>query len=94
MKKLILTIIYPLWFFFAKTLVGNVVWGYVIMSLPALALILINPEILMQDTSSEKDDLAHGLGFFSLMLSPFTLSLSMKINDYLIDSYEKSNYRV
>jgi hypothetical protein len=92
MKRVLFTIIYPFWFFFAKTWLGGVLMICLIPMTPALLIGLIFPN-LMNMTGEEAKSFAGGLAIFSLLLSPFIAMPLMVFSDYLETHYEKWKYK-
>jgi len=93
MTKLILTIIYPLWYFLAKTLVGGILM--LVLSVCTLPLIihLIWPS-LGDITGEEAEALGQGLGFLSILAAPFCGMFYMSLSLSLEIEYEKLGYKV
>ena len=92
MKKILLTTLYPFWFFFAKTWFGNVMMIPMALA-PLLILIhLIFPDLLMT-TGEEAEGIGNGVGILTLLSSPFTGMMFMTIGDKLQANYESWNYK-
>ena len=93
MKKVLLTIIYPFWFFFAKTWLGGVTMICLVPITPALLLSLIFSSI-MKSTGEEAKNLGMGLAMFSLLLSPFIVVPLVTFGYYLESNYQKWDYKI
>ena len=92
MKRALFTIIYPFWFFFAKTWFGGVLMICLVPMTPALLISLIFPNI-MNTTGEEAKSIGGGLAIFSLLLSPFIAMPLMALGVYLESHYEKWKYK-
>lgn len=92
MKRILFTILYPFWFFLAKTWLGTVLMICIIPVTPALIINALLPE-LINSTLEENKDTAVGLAIFSLLISPFFAMLLMEIGDYLEKHYKKWGYK-
>ena len=92
MKKLGLSIIYPLWFFFGKTWFGNVLMIPVsLMPIPILISVIF-PE-LMSTTGEGSQGIGTGLAILTLLCVPLTGGGFMMLSDYLENNYEKWSYK-
>jgi len=92
MKKIILSIVYPIWFFFAKTWLGGLVMiPIVIMPVPTVVSVVC-PESI--PTSKEA---AEGLGYIVTLVAFIcaipVAGLLMDLSDRMEDEYKKLNYR-
>lgn len=92
MEKILLTILYPFWFFFAKTWFGNIMMIPISLAPLPILIHLIFPDLLMT-TGEEAEGIGIGIGILTLLCSPFTGMLFMMIGDNLETNYEKLNYK-
>jgi diacylglycerol kinase len=92
MKRVLFTIIYPFWFFLAKTWLGVVLMICLVPIIPALLIGLVFQSI-MNTTGEEAKDIGGGLAIFSLLLSPFIAMTLMSFGWYLEKHYEKWKYK-
>lgn len=92
MKKILLTPLYPFWFFFSATWIGNVMMIPIVLSPIPILLSIIFPD-LMNTTGEEAEGIGTGVGILTLLCSPFTAVLFMRIGYYLEHNYEKWNYK-
>ena len=92
MKKLILSLLYPFWFFLARTIAGNCIMMMVVLFIP-MGLISLLPGF-QNLSGSAAESVGMGVAMFSLLLSPFTSSVIWDINDYLETNYKNYSYRV
>jgi hypothetical protein len=92
MKRALFTIIYPFWFFFAKTWLGGVLMICLIPMTPALLIGLIFPNV-MNVTGEEATGIGGGLAILSLLLSPFIAMPLMAFGYHLERHYEKWKYK-
>ncbi len=92
MKKILLTTLYPFWFFFAKTWFGNV-----IMIPIALALIPILIYLIFNDSLIESPEYVQSTGIgatiLTLLSSPFSIVFFMCISGKLESNYHRWNYK-
>ena len=91
--KILLTIVYPVWYVLAKTWVGNVLCGIISISLlPTLLSVFFYNE-MFNVTEQENEDTAMGMGGLSLLVAPF-IGLGMIIlSVYMEDYYEEWGYK-
>lgn len=92
MKKLILSLLYPFWFFLARTIAGNCIMMMVVLFIP-MSLISLIPGF-QNLTGSTAESVGMGVAMFSLLVSPFTCSVFWNINDYLETNYKSYSYKV
>jgi len=92
MKKVLLTILSPLWFFLAKTQFGCILMLVLIPAIPGLIIALIF-HTAMKDTGESARSLARGLAMFGLLASPFIAAPLMRLGSYLESHYRKWRYR-
>jgi hypothetical protein len=92
MKKILLTILYPFWFFFAKTWFGNIMMIPIALSPIPILIHLIFPDAMMT-TGEEGESIGTGVGVLTLLCSPFTGGMFIIIGDKLEINYEKWNYK-
>lgn len=92
MKKILLTVLYPFWFFFAKTWVGNVMMIPIVLAPLPILIHLAFPDLIMI-TGEEAKGIGIGLGILALLCSPFIGMIFMSIGDKLEINYEKWNYK-
>ena len=92
MKKILLTTLYPFWFFFAKTWLGNVMMIPIALAPLPILIHLIFPDLLMT-TGEEAEGIGIGVGILTLLCSPFTGMMFMTISDKLETNYESWNYK-
>lgn len=93
LTKIILTIIYPFWVFFAKTWLGNVIMIPVSLSVLPILIFLIFPELNDVTETEEKQGIGVGIGILSILLSPFSAMLFLIISGLLKTSFENINYK-
>jgi hypothetical protein len=86
MKKIILSFIYPFWFFFAKTWLGNVMMIPITLLPIPLLVYLIFPDLMME-TSEDAKGIGIGIGMLSLLCSPFVGVLFETISYKLESKY-------
>lgn len=86
MKKTLLTVLYPFWFFFAKTWFGNMMMIPISLAPLPILIHLIFPD-LMTTTGEE------AVGVLTLLCSPFTGMMFITIGYKLETNYEKWNYK-
>jgi len=92
MKKTLLTILYPFWFFFAKTWFGNMMMIPITLAPLPILIHLIFPDLMMT-TGEEAEGIGIGVGILTLLCSPLTGMMFMTIGDKLETNYEKWNYK-
>lgn len=90
MKQILFTVVYPFWFFLAKTWLGAVLIICLVPLIPALVIGLLIPS-LMNVTVEEAKGVV--LVILNLLLSPFFAIPLMVFSDYLERHYEKWNYK-
>ena len=91
-KKIILSSIYPLWFFLSKTWFGNMIM-IPISFMPTFVLVgIIFPGLL--NSIGEAKGAGVGVGMLALLISPFVGGGFMKMGDYLEKHYAKWNYKI
>lgn len=88
-KKILLTPLYPFWFFLSETWVGCIMLFCMIPLLPAFSIMLLFP--VLQDGDN---DTAGGLVIFSLLISPFLYYPIELFGDYLKRHYAKWGYKI
>lgn len=93
MKKFLLTIIYPFWYFLGKTWIGGILMIFITLMIIPLILYIIFPD-LMNSTGEEAEGIGQGIALFSLLCSPFIGIGFMMVSDYLESNYEKWNYKI
>lgn len=91
MKKILLSIIYPLWFFVSQTWLGNMFLIPLFIGPVPLLLFLIFPE-LATTTGEEAQGLAGGAVILAFLCLPFVGMFIIGIHDYLEEHYKKWNY--
>ena len=93
MKRILFTVVYPFWFFLAKTWLGGVLVICLVPVIPALIIGLLLPE-LMNTTGEEAMYIGQGLVVVSILLSPFVAIPLLKLGWYLESHYDKWNYKI
>jgi len=91
MKKILFTIIYPFWFFLAKTWFGNMIMIPIILAPIPLLIYLIFPSLMMT-TGEQAEGIGVGAGILTLLCSPLTGMMFGIIGDKLEINYKKWNY--
>jgi len=92
LKKIILTIVYPVWFLLAKTwLCGVLVLVSCVSITPLIVFSIIPEQSLSKD---EVEGFAGGLSILSLLISPFIGILIMYIGSYLEEHYKLFGYKI
>ena len=91
MKILILKLIYPFWYFLAKTKIGNLLTALVsFLFLPGIMYFILPSNLPIKDLQS----ITQGVAITSLVLGFFILfeldELSTKLEDY----YWKANHKI
>ena len=89
MKKILLSVIYPFWFFFGVTWIGVLMIPISLSPIPIL-IILTFPDIM---TGEGTQGVGNGIGILSLLCSPFIGMGFMIISDKLKSNYKKWNYK-
>ncbi len=88
MKKLLLTLSYPFWFFLAKTWIGNMMMIPIVTGLPML------PFYNILNTTGEKAE-SIGILFAILdifLLAPIVGGLFIVLSSNMEEEYEKRNW--
>ena len=92
MKKLILSLLYPFWFFLARTIAGNSIMMMVVLFIP-MGLISLLPGF-QNLTGSAAESVGMGVAIFSLLVSPITASIFFDASEYLEAHYKNYSYKV
>ncbi len=92
MKRILLTLIYPFWFFLSKTWFGNLMTIPLALSPLPILIYLISPDIMMI-TGEEAEGVGIGLGILTLLCTPLSGMIIMAIGDKLEVNYQKLNYK-
>ena len=92
MKKILLTALYPFWFFFAKTWFGNLMMIPIFLAPLPILIHLFFPHLMMT-TGEESEGIGIGIGILTLLCSPFTGMMFNTIGDKLEINYENWNYK-
>lgn len=92
MKKVLFTIIYPIWFFFSQTFVGCVIVFNLVLILPGY-LIDIASRNTGNVTGNDAVAVAVGELVFCIFLSPFMAVPLVAFSCYLEEHYEKWGYK-
>ena len=92
MKRILFTVVYPFWFFLAKTWLGGVLMICLVPLMTALVICLLIPSI-MDATGEKAKDIAGGMAILSILLSPFFAMPLMALGYYLERHYKKWNYK-
>ncbi len=90
MLKLLLTPIYPIWFFLAKTQSGGIMMMAICICHPVIIASLAFPEYL---NSSKHEGFVESMLLVSLLLCVPTAAFFMKISDELEVRYGKLGYK-
>ena len=90
MRRILLTPIYPIWFFFAKTYIGQVCMIPICTCHLLILGSLIFPDYM---NNSKHEGFAEALLLISLLLCIPSAALFMKLSWELEIQYEKLNYR-
>lgn len=88
MKKILLSLFYSFWYFFAKTWTGGVILICVIPILPSLLLCLIFPNFML-GKNENSTGIAGCFVLISLLLSGYTFKYLSIFNNWLEKEYEK-----
>lgn len=89
--KILYTILYPFWFFFSKTWVGNVMMIPITLSIVPLIIYLLFPDLMLIQ-GEEAEGVGIGIGIFAILTSPFLVSFFFHISDFLESKYVMYNY--
>ncbi len=92
MKKILLTTLYPFWFFFSKTWFGNMMMIPIALAPIPILIHLIFPDLMMI-TGEEAEGIGIGVGILTLLCSPFTGMMFMTIANKLETNYNNWNYK-
>lgn len=92
MKQILFTIIYPFWFFFAKTWLGNIMMIPISLT-PIPILINVIFPTLIKTTNPEAETIGIGIAILSLLFSPFIACFFMIISNTMEEYYEIFNYK-
>ena len=92
MKKIVLSIVYPVWFFFAKTWFGNVMMIFVSLAPLPLLINMMLPE-LMATTGDDAEGVGMGVAILTLMSAPFVGMFFMSVAERLEVNYLEWNYK-
>lgn len=92
MKKLLLTFIYPFWFFFGKTWFGNVIMIPIVLCLLPILMSVVFPS-LNALRGDEAQSVGMGIGVLSLMCAPYTAVFFMRLSHDLEKIYKKWKYK-
>ena len=92
MKKILLTTLYPFWFFLAKTFLGQGMMLPIALAPIPILIHLIFPDLMMT-TGEEAEGIGMGIGMLSLVCSPFTGMMFMTISEKLEANYNIWNYK-
>ena len=90
MKRIVLTILYPVWFFLAKTWLGNMMMIPIVIGLPMLPFYNI-----LNRTGEDAESI--GIGFAVLdmfLLAPITAGVLMSLSFYMEEWYEENNWKI
>ena len=88
MKKILLTISYPFWFFLARTWVGNVMMIPIVIGLPMLPFYSI-----LNTTGEEAESIGILLAILDMfLLAPIIGGLIMVLSSTMEEEYEKRNW--
>ena len=93
MKRVLLTIIYPFWFFFAKTWFGNIFMIPIVFTPVPILFWVTFPELLATTEYEEAQGIGTGTGVLSLICSPFVGGFFMVISSKLESNYKKWEYK-
>lgn len=92
MKKILLTIIYPFWFFFSKTWIGNVYMIPIALCPIPILVLIIFPECSTK-TREEAQTIGIGLTIISLVCAPYIFATLENFLDKIETNYENWNYK-
>ena len=91
--KILLTILYPIWYILAKTWVGNVVCGIISISLLPVLLFVFFRNEMFNGTNQENKDTAVGIGGLTLLVAPLIGIGMFILSDYMEGYYEEWGYK-
>lgn len=88
MKKLLLSVGYPIWFFLSKTWIGNIMMIPIVIGLPMLPFYSI-----LNTTGEEAESIGILLAILDMfLLAPIVGSLFIVLSSTMEEEYEKSNW--
>jgi len=91
--KILLTIVYPVWYVLAKTWVGNVLCGIISISLLPVLLFVFFRNEMFNGTNQENKDTAVGMGGLTLLVAPLIGIGMFFISIYLEGYFEEWGYK-
>ena len=91
--KILLTIVYPIWYILAKTWVGNVLCGIISISLLPVLLFVFFQNEMFNGTNQENKDTAVGMGLLTLLVAPLIGMGMFIVSAYLEDYYDEWGYK-
>jgi hypothetical protein len=91
-KMIIFTLVYPLWFFLAKTWLGGVLMIGLIPLTMLFIIWLIFPDLMNDVSQEEAKGIGGGMAIFSILCSPIFIIPLVIIGRYLERHYEEWNY--
>ena len=93
MKKIILTIIYPLWYILSKTIIGTALMFFIVPSLGAIPFLFLLSFIDIPDYEGVYDSIGLGVAIISIIPSMYIGVYLMDISFKLELIYQKYNYK-
>ncbi len=93
MKRMLFTVVYPFWFFLAKTWLGGTLMMCSVPLMPVLVIYLSVPS-LMDMTGEESKDIGMCIAIPSLLICPFFAIPLIWLGNYLESHYKKWNYKI
>ena len=88
MKKLILSVGYPIWFFLSKTWIGNIMMIPIVIGLPMLPFYNI-----LNTTGEEAESIGILLAILDMfLLAPIVGGLFIVLSSTMEEEYEKRNW--
>ena len=91
--KILLTIVYPIWYILAKTWVGNVLCGIISISLLPVLLFVFFQNEMFNGANQENKDTAVGMGILTLLVAPLIGMGMFIVSAYLEDYYNEWGYK-
>lgn len=92
--KILLTIIYPFWYFFAKTWFGGVMFMCLVPMSPVCIMAALFPNMFKGVNNDDSKSLLVVIGILIMLLSPFVFCRLMSISDYIVEKYKSYGYKI
>ena len=90
-KRVILTVIYPVWFFLSKTWLGNMLMIPITIGMPMLPFY----SMLNQTVGEKAQSMGIGLAILDmLLLAPIMFGILLTISLHMEDYYEKRGWKI